>query len=97
MNYLKGPLALFLLLGHKTAAMADRYIRRAITPVVDATEAVSGGFGSYEARRSRFVRYPVTVTAIEAGHPICPAAPRCRSSRCRAGRRPPRGLPWRWC
>ena len=29
------------LLGHKTAAMADRYIRRANVPVVDATEAVS--------------------------------------------------------
>lgn len=30
------------LLGHKTATMADRYIRRANIPVVDATEIVSG-------------------------------------------------------
>ncbi len=30
------------LLGHKTATMADRYIRRANIPVVDATEAISG-------------------------------------------------------
>ena len=46
MKYLKDPLALFLPLGHKTAAMADRYIRRANTPVVDATEAVSGALAA---------------------------------------------------
>ena len=34
------------LLGHKTAAMADRYIRRANVPVVDATEAVSGALAA---------------------------------------------------
>ncbi|MDE0003898.1 MAG: site-specific integrase [Rhodospirillaceae bacterium] len=34
------------LLGHKTAAMADRYIRRANLPVVDATEAVSGAMAA---------------------------------------------------
>ena len=34
------------LLGHKTAAMADRYIRRANLPVVDATEAVSGALAA---------------------------------------------------
>ena len=30
------------LLGHKTAMMADRYVRRANIPVVNATELVSG-------------------------------------------------------
>jgi len=30
------------LLGHKTAAMADRYVRRANMPVGDATESISG-------------------------------------------------------
>ena len=34
------------LLGHKTATMADRYIRRANIPVVDATEAVSGAMAA---------------------------------------------------
>ena len=34
------------LLGHKTASMADRYIRRANLPVVDATEAVSGALAA---------------------------------------------------
>ena len=34
------------LLGHRTAAMADRYIRRANTPVVDATEVVSGALAA---------------------------------------------------
>ena len=34
------------LLGHKTATMADRYIRRANVPVVDATEAVSGALAA---------------------------------------------------
>ena len=34
------------LLGHKTAAMADRYVRRANVPVVDATEAVSGALAA---------------------------------------------------
>ena len=34
------------LLGHKTATMADRYIRRANTPVVDATEVVSGALAA---------------------------------------------------
>ena len=34
------------LLGHKTASMADRYIRRANVPVVDATEAVSGAMAA---------------------------------------------------
>ena len=34
------------LLGHKTASMADRYIRRANTPVVDATEVVSGAMAA---------------------------------------------------
>ena len=34
------------LLGHKTASMADRYIRRANIPVVDATEAVSGAMAA---------------------------------------------------
>ena len=37
------------LLGHKTAAMADRYIRRANLPVVDATEAVSGALAAMMA------------------------------------------------
>ena len=34
------------LLGHKTASMADRYIRRANIPVVDATEVVSGALAA---------------------------------------------------
>ena len=34
------------LLGHKTALMADRYIRRVNTPVVDATETVSGALAA---------------------------------------------------
>ncbi|MCY4514737.1 MAG: tyrosine-type recombinase/integrase [Candidatus Tectomicrobia bacterium] len=34
------------LLGHKTATMADRYIRRANIPVVDATEAVSSAMAA---------------------------------------------------
>ncbi len=34
------------LLGHKTATMADRYIRRANVPVVDATELVSGALAA---------------------------------------------------
>ena len=34
------------LLGHKTASMADRYIRRANIPVVDATEAVSSAMAA---------------------------------------------------
>ena len=34
------------LLGHKTATMADRYIRRANLPVVDATEVVSGALAA---------------------------------------------------
>ena len=34
------------LLGHKTATMADRYIRRANVPVMHATEAVSGALAA---------------------------------------------------
>ena len=34
------------LLGHKTALMADRYIRRVNAPVVDATEMVSGALAA---------------------------------------------------
>lgn len=34
------------LLGHKTASMADRYIRRVNIPVVDATEVVSGALAA---------------------------------------------------
>ena len=65
------------LLGHKTANMADRYIRRANLPVVDATESVSGALaammGGKNSLRPAHVRNGNSKDRISTRHTNFPA------------------------